>query len=340
MPSSGKYVVSDYEDQDQPSSTHSISVKDANFSTGAGNNASRGSYDGNATSALGFDDDGKKQRVTDIALMVWGVLDVIAIALMVWAVLIAALVGVTTMDGETIEVGLFEQCRTTEAGSMTCEKTDAFSRIPNWFWASGVFMCSLVFTLIEIAMIGLATYQGRSFVRRARFCAAARNSLLFVAWVLIPIGFIGLGETCDASSKIHCNLQNTAPVGSGFFDIYELPENWHIASGTYGLFVAVLIHYLGSGIAGWIIVRKGNGLEPVAAKDASINRGMGVTEGSRRTPNPNFNDSFMSVGNGTSFDDGSRMRSTVNDTFNQTRSNDEKMMTDYPTTSLSGTTWM
>jgi hypothetical protein len=350
MSRQGGYVVSNnYADR-----SFNTSVNNANFSGRSANgNPSAGT---NNTSAVRFDDDqSKKQRVTDIALMVWGVLDVVAMALMVWAVLVAALVGVHKPDGDTIEVGLFEQCHTTKTGFMTCEKTDAFSRIPYWFWASGVFICSLLFTFVGIIMIGYSAFQGGVYVRHARFCAAARNFLLFAAWVLIPVGFVGLGENCvaGATNQLHCGLKNTALLATngsdaeGYFESFELPGNWHSASGTYGLFGAVLIHYLASGIAGWVILRKGTGLPTIAAaKDPMLqhtNRTMGVTGGSSnsRRNNPHFNDSFASVGTGTSFDGpvASLMRSTMamNDSFDQTRQNDRNMMMAYPTTTLSNT---
>lgn len=207
--------------------------------------------------------DRKKRRISEITLMLWGIFDLVALGMMVWAVVASGLLSVETVSS-TLEVGLFEHCTTPVGGEMTCIRTGFLSANPYWQAAGGILIATLMLSVTGIFVILLASCNGGGWVRSARLCAAVRNFCLFAGWVMVPVGFAGLGDDCKDGNEIHCNYGETAiqPDGStaGAFGFFEIPSNWKSSIGTYGLFASVLMHYVGSGVAGWILLRKGEGL--------------------------------------------------------------------------------
>jgi len=259
---------------------------------GSGNNFSRTQMrqtGGNFGETMTMHDDHSKRRVSEVTLMLWGIFDLAALGMMVWAVIASGLLSVNTV-ASTIEVGLFEQCTTpVGGGDMTCIRTDLLSTNPYWMAAGGLFIVTLLLSVIGIVVILLASCNG-GWVRSARLVAACRNFLLFAAWVMVPVGFVGLDKTCEDGNVIHCNYGVTAvdPGGSttGNFDFFELPSNWKTSIGTYGLFSSILMHYLGSGVAGWILLRKGEGLgrPQLTAMNTSFRSNADGSFMSRMTP--------------------------------------------------------
>lgn len=235
------------------------------------NRANAGSADFSRTQLRGgglddtikLEDEQKKRRVSEVTLMLWGIFDLVALGMMVWAVIASGLLSVDTIASK-LEVGLFEQCTTPAGGETSCIRTDILSQNPYWMAAGSMFIVTLLLSVIGIIVILLASCNGGGWVRSARLVAASRNLILFVAWVMVPVGFADLDQACEAGNKIHCEYGVTAAQleGSslGTFGFFELPSNWKSSIGTYGLFASILMHYVGSGVAGWILLRKGEGL--------------------------------------------------------------------------------